>query len=78
MSSNISSVELSCDDSPLSTTSNIIGLITLAYAILITLVYWAKDRRESNAFADRIVDEAQAVYLSSLKRHNSQRLNDTV
>jgi len=34
---------IDCTDRPLSITGNVIGILTLAYAILITFVYCAKD-----------------------------------
>ncbi|KAA8648830.1 uncharacterized protein ATNIH1004_004715 [Aspergillus tanneri] len=39
---------LSCADSPLSITGNIIGILTFAYAVLITLVYRTKQLASAN------------------------------
>ncbi|KAJ5384034.1 hypothetical protein N7517_001945 [Penicillium concentricum] len=65
MAGNTSSIQiLSCDDSPLSTTGNIIGILTLAYAIFVTAIFYAtrildaeKDLQE---FGHRFLDEFTA------------------
>ncbi|OQE46364.1 hypothetical protein PENCOP_c001G00340 [Penicillium coprophilum] len=65
MAGNTSAVQiLSCDDSPLSTTGNIIGILTLAYAISVTVMIYTnrildaeKGMRE---FSHRFLDEYAA------------------
>lgn len=59
--------ELSCADSPLSTTGNIIGILTLAYAILVTIVFQANALANVDKEIKELGPRLEAEY-ESLKR----------
>jgi hypothetical protein len=58
------SIQLSCADSPLSTTGNIISILTLAYAILVTAIFHINRlldaERHQRDFQHRFLDEYMA------------------
>jgi hypothetical protein len=70
--------ELSCDDSPLSVTGSIIGILTLAYAILATIAFLttslAGAAREKRQFAARLEDEMKSLELLIELLRNSSHL----
>ncbi|CEL10913.1 hypothetical protein ASPCAL14020 [Aspergillus calidoustus] len=71
-------LELSCDDSPLSVTGSIIGILTLAYAILATIVFLttslAGASQEKRQFAARLEGEIKSLELLIELLRNSSHL----
>ncbi|KAJ5746579.1 hypothetical protein N7520_011761 [Penicillium odoratum] len=55
---------LDCADSPLSTTGNVIGILTFAYAIFITLLYRSKILMKAK-------DESKKFYIRAERLHGS-------
>lgn len=59
---------ISCADSPLSITGNIIGILTLAYAIVITLLYYcyqlSKSTSDLRCYIDSFRDEVNSLELA--------------
>lgn len=55
---------LDCSDSPLSVAANVIGVLTLAYAVLITVIYRTNTLVKSK-------DESQRFYKRAETAHNS-------
>ncbi|KAL2844079.1 hypothetical protein BJY01DRAFT_248324 [Aspergillus pseudoustus] len=83
MSSNITGCqELSCDDSPLSMTGSIIGILTFAYAIAITAIFYANAflsaETERGQFQSRLKSEVQSLELVlDLLRNYAPMVPDT-
>lgn len=78
----------SCADSPLSITGNIIGILTLAYAIIITLLYYcyqlSKSTSDLRCYIDSANDEFKSLgsavdrlipYIDRLPSHLAGRVN---
>jgi hypothetical protein len=59
--------ELSCADSPLSTTGSVIGILTLAYALFLTIVFQMNAIAGVDTEIDEFIDRLRGEY-ESLKR----------
>lgn len=55
---------LSCADSPLSITGNVVGILTLAYAIIITVLYRLQELRNADQDSRRIFRELEKEFVS--------------
>ncbi|OQD98391.1 hypothetical protein PENSOL_c009G07929 [Penicillium solitum] len=55
---------LSCEDSPLAITGSLIGIITLAYAIIITVLYRTQELGNANEDIKRIGGQIRREYIS--------------
>lgn len=82
---------ISCADSPLSITGNIIGILTLAYAIVITLLYYcyqlSKSTSDLRCYIDSVNDEFKSLgsavdrlipYIDRLPEHLAGRVRSAV
>lgn len=82
---------ISCADSPLSITGNIIGILTLAYAIVITLLYYcyqlSKSTSDLRCYIDSVRDELNSLesaldrlipYIDRLPKHLADRVSSDV
>jgi hypothetical protein len=67
MSHNPSSPVLDCSDSRLSMTGNVIGILTFAYAIFITLLYRSKTLIKAKDESKRFYIRAERVYRSLIE-----------
>ncbi|EKV04671.1 hypothetical protein PDIG_41430 [Penicillium digitatum PHI26] len=59
--------ELSCADSPLSTTGSVIGILTLAYALFLTIMFQMNAIAGVDTEIDEFIDRLRGEY-ESLKR----------
>jgi hypothetical protein len=82
---------ISCADSPLSITGSIIGILTLVYAIVITLLYYcyqlAKSTSDLRRYIDSVKDELESLisavdrlvpYVDRLPEHLAGRVVSAV
>lgn len=82
---------VSYTDSPLSITGNIIGILTLAYAIVITLLYYcyqlSKSTSDLRCYIDSVNDEFKSLgsavdrlipYIDRLPEHLAGRVRSAV
>jgi hypothetical protein len=59
--------QLSCGDSPLSVTGNVIGILTFAYAILGTVIYYIGAISNSQRYLNRLRDDLNDLRLNAVK-----------